>query len=80
MARRLRITPELWVDFLKQDAPATVQIVRNALPADARCVAMEVEPVPGTRGNVVLWIESRAFREGDPTDLEAPHMRAFDRR
>lgn len=70
MMRLLRITPELWVEFLKNDSPVTIHIFKNALPKDARCVGMETG-----RGYIALQIESDAFRQGDPIDLESPHMR-----
>lgn len=69
-ARRLRITPALWIEACKSEKPLAFRVARNALPGDARCAGMKIDPVlPDT---IVLWIESAAFRDDDPDDLPEP--------
>lgn len=74
-ARRLKITPDLWVEILKRDTPFKLRIAKNALPADAKCIGLE-ETFCGEIFS--LWITSEAFRDDDPTDLPYPQIRVVD--
>jgi hypothetical protein len=83
-ARRLAITPELWVQMLTQARSQRFEVYQNRLPEDAKCVGMEAASsmwgergVEGSvdRGMVYLWIESAAFQDGDPVDLPPPWLR-----
>lgn len=77
-ARRLWITPALWIESLKSETPMAFRVSKNALPGDAKCIGMESTNIRGTVGMVVLWIESAAFRDDDPDDLPEPVLTAVE--
>jgi hypothetical protein len=71
-ARRLAISPDLWVEMLTRSEPQRFEVYKNRLPEDAKCVKMDVDR---ESDRVYLWITSSVFRDDDPTDLLAPHIR-----
>ena len=86
-ARRLKITPELWVDILSR--PEGWEVIKNRLPEDAKLATLLVDdtrtcdPVSVVtnplapagqelRYTVEIWVTSSVFLDTDPDDLPAP--------
>lgn len=68
--RYLRISGDLWVEMLKGNRPKSFQVIKNALPEDAKCVG---DPV-----TIVLKITSSVFRDDDPVDLPIPILKSIN--
>lgn len=76
--RRLTVTPELWMGMLTNPRPQCIQVLRDGLPEDARCIRMEpLSRADGTPDRVVFWIESATFRDDDPEDLPQVMLRTI---
>lgn len=88
-ARRLRITPEVWLMMFSR--PDGWRVIKNRLPEDAKLarvlfdhMPVEVEcnasvpPGVEPRWDVSLWITSEVFRDTDPIDLPPIQFEAIE--
>lgn len=70
MIRRLQVTGEFLVEFLKNESTVSVR-VSNGLPSDAKLVGLEGDlPL----GQINLLIASEAYLPGDPDIIEPPRV------
>lgn len=78
--RTLRISGELWVEFLKGGMHKNCRIIKNALPEDAKCMGVDWLRPPGHGSDVtiILRITSSVFRDDDPDDLPEPVFKSIN--